>query len=162
MPPHAIVAAATAAAVNAINVFCIGMVMSAQHTIGAMAWMAVAIGGALGSMARHGVNHLVHVRWMTTRFPAGTVVVNLLGCLVIGVLAGLLASDRIALKPNWREFIFVGVLGGFTTFSTFGLDTFLLARTHSTGYAAVNVAVQVAGGLAAVWLGYHVGTGRSS
>lgn len=56
-----------------------------------------------------------------------------------------------------REFIFVGLLGGFTTFSTFGLDTFPLARTHSAGPAAVNVAIQVVGGLAAVWLGYQLG-----
>jgi CrcB protein len=89
------------------------MVMSAQHTIGLMTWMAVAIGGALGSMARHGVNHLVHARWLTTRFPVGTVAVNLLGCLVIGALAGLLASERIVMRQNWREFVFVGLLGGF-------------------------------------------------
>jgi CrcB protein len=127
-----------------------------------MVWMAVAVGGALGSMARHGVNHLVHVRWLATKFPAGTVVVNLLGCLVIGVLAGLLASNRIAMRPNWREFVFVGVLGGFTTFSTFGLDTFLLARTHSAGQAALNVALQVVGGLVAVWLGYQLGAARSA
>ena len=136
--------------------------MSAQHTIGSMSWMAVAIGGALGSMARHGVNHLVHVRWMTTRFPAGTVVVNLLGCLVIGLLAGLLASERVVMRANWREFVFVGLLGGFTTFSTFGLDTFLLARTHSAGQAAVNVAVQVIGGLTVVWVGYLLGAMRSA
>ncbi len=92
-----------------------------------------------------------------TRFPIGTVVVNVAGCLVIGLLAGLLASERIALRAHWREFIFVGLLGGFTTFSTFGLDTFLLTRTHSAGQAAVNVAIQVAGGLVAVWLGYQVG-----
>jgi len=153
---------ATAAAVNAMHFFCIGMVVSAQHTIGHMAWMAVAIGGALGSMARHGVNHIVHARWLATRFPAGTVVVNLVGCLVIGLLAGLLASDRIAMRPNWREFVFVGVIGGFTTFSTFGLDTFLLARTHSAGQAALNVALQVVGGLAAVWLGYQLGAARSA
>jgi fluoride ion exporter CrcB/FEX len=88
------------------------MVMSAQHTIGPMAWMAVALGGALGSMARHGV-------------------------------------------------VFVALLGGFTTFSTFGLDTFLLGRTDSAGQAVVNVAVQVIGGLVAVWLGYLAGAGRS-
>jgi CrcB protein len=51
----------------------------------------------------------------------------------------------------------VGLLGGFTTFSTFGLDTFLLARTHSPGQAALNVLAQVAGGLVAVWVGYHAG-----
>ena len=122
-----------------------------------MAWIAIAVGGALGSVARHGVNHLVHVRWLATRFPVGTMVVNVFGCFVIGLLAGLLASDRIALRAHWREFVFVGLLGGFTTFSTFGLDTFLLMRTHSAGQAAINVAVQVAGGLLAVWVGYLVG-----
>ena len=122
-----------------------------------MAWIAIAVGGALGSVARHGVNHLVHVRWLTTRFPLGTVVVNVAGCLVIGLLAGLLASERIALRAHWREFVFVGLLGGFTTFSTFGLDTFVLMRTHSAAQAAVNVIVQVAGGLFAVWVGYQLG-----
>jgi fluoride exporter len=62
------------------------------------AWIAVAIGGALGSLARHAVNHLVHGRWLTTRFPAGTLAVNIAGCFIIGLLAGLLASQRIALR----------------------------------------------------------------
>ena len=119
--------------------------------------MAIALGGALGSVARHGVNHLVHVRCLTTRFPIGTVVVNVAGCFAIGLLAGLLASERIALRGYWREFVFVGLLGGFTTFSTFGLDTFLLTRTHSAGPAAVNVVIQVIGGLVAVWFGYQIG-----
>jgi CrcB protein len=122
-----------------------------------MTWLAIATGGALGSVARHVVNRLVHEHWLATRFPAATVIVNLTGCLIIGVLAGLIAADRLAMRPQWREFVFVGVLGGFTTFSTFGLDTLLLARTHSTGYAALNVGVQVIGGLAAVWVGYQLG-----
>ena len=126
-----------------------------------MTWLAVAAGGAIGSIARHAVNHLVHERWLAARFPIGTVVVNLVGCLVIGLLAGLLASDRIALRLHWREFVFVGLLGGFTTFSTFGLDTLLLARTHSLGQAALNIGAQVAGGLLAVWVGYQLGLGRS-
>jgi len=121
------------------------------------AWIAVAIGGALGSVARHAVNHLVHARWLTTRFPIGTVVVNLVGCFLIGFLAGLLASNRMTLRFHWREFVFVGVLGGFTTFSTFGLDTYVLANTHSSAAAVVNVAVQMFGGLAAVWIGYAIG-----
>jgi CrcB protein len=123
-----------------------------------MIWIAVAFGGALGSMARHAVT--AHVRSMGTRFPWGTVVVNIGGCLLIGLLAGLLASRRITLSVHWREFVFVGLLGGFTTFSTFGLDTFLLGRTHSTGVAALNVAAQVIGGLVALWAGYRLGLGR--
>ena len=123
-----------------------------------MTWIAIAVGGALGSVARHAVNHLTHVRWLTTRFPVGTIAVNLVGCFVIGLLAGLIASERIALRHHWREFVFVGLLGGFTTFSAFGLDTFLLARTNSVAHAMVNVAIHVAGGLMAVWVGYAIGT----
>jgi CrcB protein len=103
-------------------------------------------------MARHAVNHWTHAQ----RFPLGTVVVNLLGCLLIGLLSGLIASRRINMPFYWREFVFVGLLGGFTTFSTFGLDTFVLARTHLGEYAALNVVVQLVGGLAAVWLGYRL------
>ena len=122
-----------------------------------MTWMAIAVGGALGSVCRHATNHLIHTHWLTTRFPGGTIVVNVSGCLVIGLLSGLLASNRITLPMHWREFIFVGLLGGYTTFSTFGLDTYLLARTHAPGSAALNVAIQVIGGLLAVWLGYRLG-----
>jgi CrcB protein len=125
-----------------------------------MAWMAIAVGGALGSMARHAVNHVTHTHWLSTRFPAGTVVVNLAGCLAIGVLAGLVAVERIRFPFYWREFVFVGLLGGFTTFSTFGLDTFLLSRTHSPWTAFANVLAQVLGGLLAVWAGYHIATAR--
>jgi CrcB protein len=120
-------------------------------------WIAVAIGGAIGSVARHAVNHLVHVRWLTTRFPVGTVVVNIAGCFVIGLLTGLIASDRLALRFHWREFVFVGVLGGFTTFSTFGLDTYMLVQTHSPQAALTNVAASMIGGLVAVWIGYALG-----
>ena len=122
-----------------------------------MTWIAVAIGGALGSFARHGVNHLVHVRWLTTRFPLGTVMVNVSGCFIIGLLAGLAASDRFVLRAPTREFVFVGLLGGFTTFSSFGLDTLLLTRGGSMGQAVLNIAVQVIGGLVVVWLGYQFG-----
>ncbi len=125
-----------------------------------MTWIAVAVGGAIGSVARHAVNQLVHERWLTTRFPIATVVVNLAGCFVIGLLAGVLVSERITLRPYSREFIFVGLLGGFTTFSTFGLDTLLLSTAHAPGQAALNVVLQVAGGLVAVWIGYWLGAAR--
>jgi fluoride exporter len=121
-----------------------------------VAWVAIGIGGAVGSMARHAVNQAVASHWLGARFPGGTVVVNLAGSLIIGLLAGAIAGGRLALPLHWREFVFVGLLGGFTTFSTFSLDTLLLASTHSIGYAVLNVTAQVVGGLAAVWLGYRL------
>jgi len=123
-----------------------------------MTWLAVAAGGAIGSVARHALNHAVHTQWLATRFPAATFAVNLAGCLLVGLLAGLLATNRIQLPFAWREFLVVGLLGGFTTFSTFGLETFVLGRTYSTWMAAWNVAAQVGGGLAAVWVGYSLAT----
>ena len=118
-----------------------------------MAWVAIAVGGALGSMARHGVNVLVHDRWPVMRFPLATMVVNVAGCLIIGLLAGLIMSGRITPRLYWREFLFVGILGGFTTFSTFGLDTITLARAHSMTPAIWNVIGQVVLGLLAVQAG---------
>ena len=123
-----------------------------------MVWLAIAAGGALGSVARHGVTVLVHGRWPLLRFPLATLIVNVLGCLVIGVLAGLVMSDRITLRFYWREFLFVGILGGFTTFSTFGLDTLTLARAHSSSAAVWNVVAQVALSLLAVRLGMLAGS----
>lgn len=122
-----------------------------------MTLAAIAIGGALGSIARHLVNQSAQAMWMSSRIPAGTAIANLTGCFVIGLLAGLLAAERIALATHWREFVFVGLLGGFTTFSTFGLDTFVLARGPAPGDAILNVAVQVIGGILAVVVGYLLG-----
>jgi CrcB protein len=120
-----------------------------------MTWLAIAAGGALGSLARHVVNQLLQSPGV--RFPVGITFVNISGCFAIGLLAGLIASSRLMLSTTGREFVFVGLLGGFTTFSTFGLDTLMLARSNSPGTAAVNVIVQVAGGVIAVWLGYALG-----
>jgi CrcB protein len=122
-----------------------------------MTWVAVALGGALGAVARHGVNHLVHVTWPLLRFPLATLIVNGAGCLAIGVLTGLLMSGRISLRFTWREFLFVGVLGGFTTFSTFGLDTVTLARTGAPAQAVWNAAAQLGIGTLAVHLGILIG-----
>jgi CrcB protein len=122
-----------------------------------MVWLAIAVGGALGSVARHGVNVLIHDRWPLLRFPLATLVVNVAGCLMIGILAGLVMAERIELRFYWREFLLVGVLGGFTTFSTFGLDTLTLVRAHSINAALLNVAGQVLLGLLAVKLGMVLG-----
>ena len=111
-------------------------------------------------MARHGVNVLIHGRWPLARFPFATLIVNVAGCLIIGLLAGLIMSDRVALRFYWREFLFVGILGGFTTYSTFGLDTITLARTHSMSAALWNVTAHVVIGLLAVQAGLALGGRR--
>jgi fluoride exporter len=117
--------------------------------------LLVGAGGALGSMARHGV---AIARISPSRVvPYATMTVNLAGCLVIGILAGLIASHRLTMTPALRAFVFVGVLGGFTTFSSFGLDTFTLAHGGHTGDAVVNAAIQVAAGCALVAAGYAAG-----
>ncbi|MGH9237255.1 MAG: fluoride efflux transporter FluC [Vicinamibacterales bacterium] len=123
-----------------------------------MVWIAIAVGGALGSVARHGVNVLIHGRWPLARFPFATLIVNVAGCLIIGLLAGLIMSERLALRFYWREFLFVGILGGFTTFSTFGLDTITLARTQSMSAALWNVTAHVVIGLLAVQAGLFIGS----
>jgi CrcB protein len=117
------------------------------------AWIAVAVGGALGSVARHGVNRLVHQEWPLLRFPLATVVVNIVGCCVIGVLAGLVATGRLPMRTNWRELVFVGILGGFTTFSTFGPDTITMVRSGDSSQAFLNIVLHVVCGLAAVHFG---------
>ena len=118
-----------------------------------MTWLAAAAGGALGSLARHIVNQAFAVV-MTRPSPWATASVNLLGSAVIGVLAGLAASGRLSMSPAWRVFVFVGILGGFTTFSSFMLDTLTLSHSGESGLAFANVAGQLLAGLAVVWLGY--------
>lgn len=120
----------------------------------------VGVGGALGSIARHGIG-LAIARVSPARvIPYATMTVNLAGCLAIGVLAGLAANERITMTPAMRAFLFAGVLGGFTTFSSFGLDTLSLAQGGRTGTAALNVVIQVAVGLALVAAGYAAGRVR--
>ncbi len=88
-----------------------------------MIWLAVAVGGALGSMARHAVNiFFAHV--LGRAVPYATAAVNLAGSATIGMLAALVATGRIHMSTELRTFVFVGILGGFTTFSSFMLDTF--------------------------------------
>ena len=121
-----------------------------------MIWLAVAAGGALGSMARHGVN-LLFAHVLERAIPYATASVNLLGSATIGLLAALIASGRLHLSSGMRTFVFVGILGGFTTFSSFMLDTFTLGHGGDHALAFWNVALQTAFGLAAVWAGYRIG-----
>jgi CrcB protein len=92
-------------------------------------------------------------------FPYGTLVVNLLGCFAIGVLVGF-ADSRQLFGPEFRVFALIGLLGGFTTFSTFGYETFAMMRDAEYVRAATNAGMHVIGGLALVWLGYTIATWR--
>ena len=116
-------------------------------------WMAVGLGGALGSMLRHAAG-IVVTRVAGTPVPHATAFVNVTGCLIIGLLAGLIAGDVLRVGDGTRAFLFAGLLGGFTTFSSFGLDTLTLVKAGAAATALVNAAVQVGGGLAAVFLGF--------
>ncbi len=121
--------------------------------------VVVGSGGFLGALARYGLSGLVHRHAPLTTFPYGTLVVNLLGCLVIGVIAGLVESRQL-FGPEFRMFALIGILGGFTTFSTFGYETFGMIREDEYLRAATNVGLHVILGLALVWLGYAVTTSR--
>ncbi len=118
-----------------------------------MSWLLVGIGGAAGAMARYGAGVLTN-RVIGPPVPYATALVNILGCAVIGVLAGGAAGGHIRMSPEARLFVFVGILGGFTTFSSFGLDTLNLFLEGRISHALLNVAVQVGLGLAAVFVGY--------
>ena len=89
--------------------------------------------------------------------PYATAAVNLIGTGIIGVLAGTLASGGLLMTPTVRAFIFVGVLGGFTTFSSYMLDTMTLAYTGERAIALANILGQTLLGVAAVWAGYSLG-----
>ena len=117
-----------------------------------MTRIAVALGGALGSAARHAVN-LAFSRFGSGA-PYATATVNIAGSLVIGVLAGLTAGGRLHLSNFQRTFVFVGILGGFTTFSSFMLDTLTLWHGQQHELAATNVAAQLVLGAIAVFAGY--------
>lgn len=124
-----------------------------------MIWLAVGAGGALGSLARYAMSLLLWRLSPMQAVPYATFVVNIAGCLAIGVLAGLLAAGRLDWTPTMRAFVLVGVLGGFTTFSSFGLDTHTLAQAGHTGLAVWNVAGQVVLGLLAVFGGFALARG---
>lgn len=114
--------------------------------------LLVGSGGFIGSALRFLVGGWVHQLLPKAALPVGTMTVNLIGCLLIGLLGGL-AEFRSMIGPQARLFLMIGVLGGFTTFSTFGYEALGLLRDQQNAGAAVYVGVQVVLGLAAAWLG---------
>ena len=118
--------------------------------------LAVALGGALGAFLRYVVSGWVQKSasiWTANeRFPLGTFLVNLSGCLCIGLLVGLL-SQRVTASPALRCFLFIGVLGSYTTFSTYALESLKLIQDGDWGLAALNAIGSPVLGLSGVWLG---------
>jgi fluoride exporter len=121
-----------------------------------MTWVAVLLGGAFGSAARHGMN-LMTARTLGTPTPYATAAVNLIGSFAIGVLAGALATERLNLTPTERTLLFTGILGGFTTFSSLMLDTLVLWQAGSIAKAVANLIGQLVIGCVLVYLGYRLG-----
>ena len=119
----------------------------------------VGAGGFIGSLGRYGMTMLVQRQFPSSIFPWGTLAVNLLGCLLIGIVAGLIQEKQL-ISPAASVFILAGVLGGFTTYSTFGYETFALLREAEFLTAAATVLVHVVAGIAMVWLGFAAATLR--
>jgi fluoride exporter len=115
--------------------------------------LLVALGGAIGSVARFTLSGWVLHHASNWRFPVGTFAVNVIGCFIAGLLAGMAVKQDV-FTPETRVFLFTGLLGGFTTFSAFGLETLLLLKRGEAGVAIANAVVSVAAGLLVAWLGY--------
>jgi fluoride exporter len=123
-----------------------------------MAYLWVALGGALGSVARYGCSGIA-ARWLGIGFPYGTLFVNIAGSFAIGVLGTLaLGGGRALASTDARAFVIVGVLGGFTTFSSFSLETLNLARGGNLTAAAGYIALSLVLCLIAVSVGYMTAT----
>lgn len=113
----------------------------------------IALGGAIGTLGRYFMGGLDY-RFSNGVFPVSTLVVNATGSLAIGFLWGV--ADRLTISPNVRTFIFIGILGGYTTFSTFSLETFNLMKDGEYQIAVLNAALSVILGIGAVFAGFII------
>jgi fluoride exporter len=111
----------------------------------------IAVGGALGALARYQFAAMIQAR-IPAGFPWGTFVVNISGCLIMGIAATLL-TDRLVVHPNWRFLIPIGFIGAYTTFSTFEYETFRAVSDGAWLIGGLNVLASVVAGYAALWLG---------
>ena len=112
----------------------------------------VGLAGFIGTLARYGLSGVVAKRYGET-FPVGTLAVNLIGCFLVGLLFYLM-QERFLVNQNVRTIVLIGLLGGFTTFSSLGLQTFTLLQDGEFGFAALNLAASNFFGLLLVWAGY--------
>jgi CrcB protein len=121
-------------------------------------FLLVGVGGFVGSVSRYYLGGLVLHLSAASRFPWATLAVNTLGCLTIGIVAGA-AEYADYFSPSTRLFLITGILGGFTTFSAFGYETYFLGREHSWPAAMLNVGLHLVFALPAVWVGHRIAAG---
>lgn len=120
--------------------------------------IAVALGGAFGAVIRFLVSSGIY-QWLGRGFPYGTLVVNVIGSFMLGLLTESLMQQRITITFEYRAAILVGFIGAFTTFSTFSLETFYLLEQGNISKAALNILVSVTACVLAIWLGLLCGRG---
>lgn len=116
--------------------------------------LMIAAGGAAGAVSRYTVAYLGQ-KLVAGSFPMGTLLVNLMGCFLIGFI-GMRFLGPALVREEYRLLVLTGFLGAFTTFSTFGFETFQLLNDGQRGLAFTNIAVSNIAGLALVWLGYRL------
>ncbi|MDO8494731.1 MAG: fluoride efflux transporter CrcB [Deltaproteobacteria bacterium] len=119
-------------------------------------FLLVGFGGFLGAVLRYKLGGFVLHHSENWRLPLGTLLVNVVGCLVLGLITGALEKHEV-LKPELSLFIITGVLGGFTTFSAFGFETFYLLKRGDFPIALLNILLSVSLCLTAVWIGNKIG-----
>ncbi len=112
----------------------------------------IALGGAIGSLLRYFIVELT-LKLTGTVFPWGTIAVNLIGCFIIGIVWGIV--DKFGINPNLKMFIFIGLLGSFTTFSTFALENFYFLKNGEISFLALNIAVSNIIGILLVFIGFY-------
>lgn len=115
-------------------------------------YFVLATGGAIGTILRYYISTTLYQSLKNPAFPWGTVAINLAGSLIIGLLAGW--NDATPFQPNLRLFLFVGLLGGFTTFSAYSLETINLFRNSMPVYAMLNILVSNVGGIIFAYSGF--------
>lgn len=115
----------------------------------------VFLGGGIGAAARYWLSGIVYQK-MNTDFPYGTLTVNAIGCLLIGILMTAM-EERFLAQPSLRVFLTIGILGGFTTFSSFSFETIALLRDGEILYALVNIFTSIFVCLFGTWVGMQIG-----
>ena len=118
-----------------------------------MNFLAIVVGGGIGAASRYALSRAI-TQMAGINFPIGTITINLIGCFVAGLLCGIF--DKVLISQNIRLFIIVGILGGFTTFSAFGVETIMLLRSREFPLAVANVLISTIGGLGLAFIGFWI------